>query len=435
MVSQMQVHADPKRRHKIASVYLSGLLVGISLILFPAAGPLFTDPTLYALDATQFGLLFTPQIVMAVVASSLTATLAGRYGMKWVIVIGMVLTALAMLLLVMSNFLIGVSNSAFICLLAATAAIGAGFGFTISALNAYAFDLFPGKEDSAVTAVHVMTGIGQVGAALILSLFMGLNIWWGAPLTIAVTVAVMISFLLTLPLKLSAENEAPAAMSHPASDGRLSGRIWLFAVVTFTYGAIEGTFGNWTPIYLETSAQLSAAQAVVGLSLFWAAVTGGRVIFALLAVRLNLRPVYAITPFVVGVIFILLPALGGPIANYGAIIIAGLALSFYFPYSVSLASAESPALTAAVSGLLVAGLQLGNGISANIVGLLSQSIDLATIFRLSAAYAVVMAVIVIYLGLSAARKNSAPGMNDDLPCLVLPCVQHQTRDQQKEITA
>jgi fucose permease len=423
----MNIQAVPKRRQKIAGVYLSGLLVGISLILFPAAGPLFTDPNFYNLDATQFGLLFTPQIVMAIVASSLTATVARRYGMKRVMFTGMIFAALAMLLLMISNFLIGVGDSAFICLLAATAAIGAGFGFTISALNAFAFDLFPGKEDSAVTAVHVMTGTGQVGAALILSLFVGLNLWWGAPLTIAVAVALMVIFLLTLPLKLTAEN-VPAETATPPS-GRLPGRIWLFAIVTFTYGAIEGTFGNWTPIYLETSARLSPAQAVLGLSLFWAAVTAGRVIFAALAVRLNPRPLYYVTPFVVGAIFILLPALDGPAANYAALITAGVALSFYFPYSVSLASAESPALTAAVSGLLVAGLQLGTGVSANVVGLLSETIGLTTVFQLSAGYAVIMAIIVVYLGLSGVRKATAPGMNEELPCLVLPCVQHQAKEQ------
>lgn len=90
-------------------------------------------------------------------------------------------------------------------------------------------------------------------------------------------------------------------------------------------------------------------------------------------------------------------------------------------------------LTAAISGLLVAGLQLGTGVSANIVGLLSQSIDLATIFRLSAGYAAIMAIIVVYLGLSGVRKATAPGMNEELPCLILPCVQHQAKEQQETL--
>ncbi|MEO1441427.1 MAG: MFS transporter, partial [Chloroflexota bacterium] len=175
------------RLQTIAAVYLSGMLAGISLILFPSAGSLFTDPAFHDLSGSQFGVLFTPQIITAIASSFLTATLARRVGMKRVLQLGLLFTALAMGLLIASNFVIGTAL-VFPVLLAATAAIGAGFGFTISALNAYAFDLFPGKEDSAVTAIHVMTGTGQVGAALILSLFVGTGQWWGAPMAIAIAV-------------------------------------------------------------------------------------------------------------------------------------------------------------------------------------------------------------------------------------------------------
>lgn len=49
-----------ERHRTIGAVYLSGLLVGISLILFPSAGPLFTDPNFHNLNSGQFGALFTP---------------------------------------------------------------------------------------------------------------------------------------------------------------------------------------------------------------------------------------------------------------------------------------------------------------------------------------------------------------------------------------
>ena len=358
------------RNRTIGAVYLSGLLVGISLILFPSAGPLFTDPKFHNLNSGQFGALFTPQIITAITTSSLIAALASRTSMKRILQFGLGFTALAMVLLVLSHLAIG-SDRAFYILLGATGAIGAGFGFTISALNAYAFDLFPGKEDSAVTAIHVMTGLGQVGAALILSMFVGLNRWWGAPLLIAIAVALMFVFQLGLSLRLRSEVDKPRVEAQRGRRG-LPLRVWLFGVVTFTYGAIEGTFGNWTPIYLEESAGLNVANAALGLSLFWASVTVGRVLFAA-ATRLNVKPLFYVTPFIVGAVFLLLPSVSGAAANFSTLMAAGLALSFFFPYSISLGSAEFPALTALVSGTLVAGLQMGNGISANLVGIAGEN--------------------------------------------------------------
>ncbi|NDJ78000.1 MAG: multidrug effflux MFS transporter, partial [Chloroflexi bacterium] len=199
-------HSGSQRLQSILAVYLSGMLAGISLILFPSAGALFTDADFHNLSSSQFGVLFTPQIITAIASSFLTARLARRISMKRVLQTGLLFTITAMGLLVLSEFAIG-SGGAFYVLLGATSAIGAGFGFSISALNAYAFDLFPGREDSAVTAVHVMTGTGQVGAAMILSVFVGLDAWWGAPLVIAVAVALMLAFQARLTLQLRAESD------------------------------------------------------------------------------------------------------------------------------------------------------------------------------------------------------------------------------------
>ena len=334
----------------------------------------------------------------AIASSLLTATIARRASMKRVLQIGLVFSLLAMGLLIISHFTIGTAF-VFPVLLAATGAMGAGFGFTISALNAYAFDLFPNKSDSAVTAIHIMTGMGQIGAALLLNAFSAVSFWWGAPFCIVVTIGGMLIFQWQLPLQLHSEEVTYSASDSPTPQHTaLPVRVWLFALVTFAYGAIEGTFGNWIPIYLERSAGLSLSDAALGLSLFWAAVTIGRVLFALAAVRFNVKLLFFITPFLVGIIFVLLPLLHGSVANYGALIVAGLAISYFFPYSISLASSEFPLLTALVSGSLVAGLQLGNGISANVVGIASQSIPLTTIFQASTIYAVVMAGVVIYLG-------------------------------------
>ena len=48
--------------------------------------------------------------------------------------------------------------------------------------------------DAAVTALHVLTGLGQVGSSLILGFFRGLGFWWGAPLVIGAALVLMIGY-------------------------------------------------------------------------------------------------------------------------------------------------------------------------------------------------------------------------------------------------
>lgn len=383
-----------QKKKTIAAVYLSGLLQGVALILFPAAGPLFTDPGFHALTSSQFGLLFTPQIIAAIAASAFAARCAAYFGMKRVLLLGLMLNVLSMLLLASSQGLLGKGNSAYPILLLGTTAIGAGFGFTISALNAYAFDLFQDRADAAVTGLHVLTGMGQVGSSLILGFFLSLGFWWGAPLAIGLTLFFMIGFQLLLPMKLSTEStEPPAGVRNQP----LPKRIWLYAVMVFLYGVCEATYGNWSSIYLEQDAGLTLSEAAFALAVFWTTVTAGRGLFALSAIWFRPQALYTISPFVIAVSFLLFPSLSGSLPSMLGLALAGLALSFFFPLSVSLASREEPALAPAVSGILVAALALGVGFSSNLVGFVREALGLSLIFRLSSLYAFLMAIIVVYL--------------------------------------
>ena len=47
-------------------VNLAGLVQGITLVTFPAASSIFTDPTEYDLSNTQHGTMFLPQVVTSV---------------------------------------------------------------------------------------------------------------------------------------------------------------------------------------------------------------------------------------------------------------------------------------------------------------------------------------------------------------------------------
>jgi len=382
-----------QRIKKILGIYLSGYLQGVALVLFPAAGVIFTSPDFHDLSNMEFGLLFTPQIVFAILSSVSAPKLAKKFGMKRVLTWGLMSNFLSMLFFAGSVFCIGVNNLPFWVLMAGTATLGSGFGFTITALNPFAYNLFPGKEASAVTGMHIFLGLGTSTAPLLLNGFQGIGMWWATGILIAFVVLIMLVFIKPLQLTLPADEidkKQPKKIKIPR-------RIWLYAVIVFLYAFNEATFGNWSTIYLEKEAGLATASAALGLSLFWISITVGRVIFSIVAIRINTKIAYLIMPFIAAGVFFAMPSLSGEMANLLSMVVGGLALSFYFPNTISIATDEFPKYAAVVSGAMVAAIQVGTGVSANLIGFLNKSFSLTFIFQLSAIYGLLMGILGIYL--------------------------------------
>ena len=128
-------------------VYAAGVVQGIALVTFPAASTILTDPSEYDLSNTQYGALFLPQVVTAITASLLGASLGGRFGVKRVYLVGLVASLVAMSLLLTSAFVTDEKSLAYALLLLATASLGAGFGFTVPALNTMTAAFNPGAVE------------------------------------------------------------------------------------------------------------------------------------------------------------------------------------------------------------------------------------------------------------------------------------------------
>ena len=77
------------RRSEIVAVYAAGLFQGLSLVAVPAAATILTSADGYDLSASQYGLLFLPQVILAIAGSLALPSLAGRIGLKHVLVVGL----------------------------------------------------------------------------------------------------------------------------------------------------------------------------------------------------------------------------------------------------------------------------------------------------------------------------------------------------------
>src|SRR5215469_12959197 len=105
------------------TVNAAGLVQGITLVTFPAASTIFIASDAYHLSNSQYGAMFVPQMITAVGASLLGATLAHRIGGKDVYLLGLLANLASMLLLIGSWLVVANQAFAFPLLMLATAAL------------------------------------------------------------------------------------------------------------------------------------------------------------------------------------------------------------------------------------------------------------------------------------------------------------------------
>ena len=383
-------------------VNAAAVVQGVALVTFPAASTILTDPTEYDLSNTQYGGLFLPQVITAIVAALLGAGLSGRIGTKRVYLVGLAASLVSMLLLLASSFLTDDKTLAYGLLLLATANLGAGFGFTVPALNTLTAAFNPTAVNRSILVLNALLGLGTVLAPVFVAIFDGLGFWWGLPLLSASLLVVFIVVSARLPLQTEARRAAATARRLV-----IPRRFWVYAAFAVLYGVCETVNGNWAQLDMTSELGASTTSAALALTTFWAMVTVGRVVFAAVQRIVPARVTYHGLPFVLTGAFVLIallpddqPALG--ILSFG---LAGLGCSALLPLTISFGQEELVAFSAAAAGGVIAFYQLGYGIAAFGVGpLLDSGVELPTVYALAAAVAAAMGL----CSFAVARRRPAP---------------------------
>ena len=376
-------------RAETSVVNAAGAVQGIVLVTFPAASTIFTDPDRYDLSNSQYGLLFVPQVVTAIAASLLGAPIGRRLGTKEVYIGGLLCGLCSMLLLLVSQFFETDTAVAFPLLLVATAFLGAGFGLTVPTLNTLAAGFHPAAVERSILVLNALLGLGTALAPLFVAIYVGLGFWWGLPLTSAILLGALVLASIGLPLRV--EPRAPAAGVGAGS--AIPARFWMYAGFAVLYGVCETVNGNWSQLDMTSRLGASTTQAAIALTVFWAMVTVGRVLFAAVERWLAVRVTYHLLPFLLAATFgliALLPdgATGGGIAAFG---LAGLGCSALLPLTISFGQKELATMAAALAGGVIAFYQLGYGIAAFGVGpLLDAGVTMPTIYAAAAIVALAM---------------------------------------------
>jgi len=381
-------------RSEIGVVYSGAVVQGLTLVTFPAASSIFTSPDGFGFDSTRYGAMFVPQVVLAILSSSLAPKLARRWSLRRVLLVGFAANIVSMALLALTRLLLGAPDVAFGVLLVATGALGLGFGATVMAINTYAEAFFPGRADAAVLALNALLGLGTALAPVLVAIVVGLGAWWLLPVVVACIMMLIFGIALAEPLSASA---GTAAAGAPAPTGlrSLPDRVWFYAAAVFLYGILETLNGNWVRLYLSVERGVSAQGASFALAAFWAMVTVGRVLIAVISRAVPARWIYLALPILLLIVFQVSARVQDETEGIVVFGLAGLACSAFLPFSISFSGDEFPHLSAVMAGAMIAFYQLGYGVAAFGTGPLRDSIGLSFSTIFSAGSIVALPLIVV----------------------------------------
>jgi MFS family permease len=385
-------------KRDVLVVYAAGLVQGLALVAFPAAGGILTNPEDFNLSSSAYGGLFLPQAVLSIGASLLSSKLASSLGSRWVFLLGLIANFVAMALLALSVFVMH-GAMAYGVLLTATACLGLGFGLVVPSLNAFAVLFFPKKSDKAVLVLNALLGAGMAVSPLLIALFVGFGIWWGLPLFLAL--ALVCVFLFAVPLVFPQEKRETRR-----GGSRIPWQFWLFALFALLYGAVETVNGNWGAIYMKRVLHADNTVALLALTFFWAMVTCGRVLFAVIERVFSERWTFRVLPLVAAGALIFIAQPSGGVREVVLFGLSGLGCSALLPLSISLANkARSSMSASAVSGGVICFYLLGYGIAAFGVGPLLEFgvVSLSSVFIFTAGIALCLS----FLAFVVARLTKA----------------------------
>ena len=284
----------------------------------------------------------------------------------------------------------------------ATGCLGVGFGLTVPSINTFTAAFHPDAVDRSVLVLNTLLGLGTALAPVFVAIFVGLGFWVGLPVLAAVAVTVLLLASLRLPLSTAQAHPPPAATRR----GGIPAAFWLFAAFGVMYGFCETMNGNWSQLDL-TSLKVSTTMASLALTVFWAMVTAGRLLFAVIQRWFPSRIAYHLLPFVLAGAFVLISALPprAPVAGVLAFALAGFGCSALAPLTINFGQERLVSISAAVAGLVIAFYKLGYGIAAFGVGPLRRAgLTLPDLYGVSAVVAVALGL----LSLAVAHGRPSP---------------------------
>ncbi|MEX2503011.1 MAG: MFS transporter [Trueperaceae bacterium] len=338
----------PASRRLLLTTALVYLVLGALQALYGPAFPWMGRR--FGVDATGAGLTVSLHFAGALVASLAAAPALMRFGYRPVLPAGA------------ASIVIGAGTialaPAFAWVLTGALIGGLGFGLLSVAVNLRVARAFGDDAAPALNLLNALFGLGAVTGPLAVGLAGGSLV----PAMIALVAAAGLSAVTTARL--------PEPV-RPGTGGTASvpfGLAGLFVAMYVLYVSTEIGVGSWETVHLAP--RLGERDAAFHTSLYWAALTVGRVLVTPISARL--RPsTLVVWASALGLVFLL--AAQVPALALFAYPLVGLSLAPIFPTGIAWLQRAFPRRSEAVASLVLAFAGLGPIVTSGAIGALVAS--------------------------------------------------------------
>jgi fucose permease len=385
-------------------VYLSAFLQGLVMVSFAASATVLKDAKDFT-DA-QYGLIFLPQIITTIIGSLAGGSLAQKVGLSRILLAALIAIGLSQVGLAIAVMFFEQPVS-FYLVMGSTAMFGVAFGLGAAPLNTYPGLIFPNNVDTALVALHSLTAAGMATGPLLLAPLTTAGMWPAYPLFLIIVSVILSLLVLRTPLPVYrlavaiGPKKSQTKPTHPLSLPVM----WIFISIAVLYAFVEGTFANWTIIFLNEERSIDLEHASFALAIFWAMLAAGRLLVSVLLLKMNAAWIWLTLPLLMVITLWLLPLTETAAGGVVLFALAGLSCSAFFPLTMGLASKRFADNKALVSSLLIAAIMAGIGLGSYIIGPLRQAYTISEIYRFSIIYP--LGALVLAIGVVLASFSSA----------------------------
>jgi FHS family glucose/mannose:H+ symporter-like MFS transporter len=364
----------------------------------------------YGVQYGDGGQLVMNQFLGGMVGITLAPWLIGRIGKK-----SLLLAALFIMIVAQSVYLFQPSWGV---MLATGPIAGFGFGTTEAVVGSFIIGSAVGNANVAMSRVEVFFGVGALlmpfaGAALISSGH------WVASFGVvggATAIALVLWFLfwpkiLDHPDGHAADVAAASARGTKSISkaSRTRVRVVLAACALFfaLYVGFEMSFTHYLPSLLVLNNGLSESSASLSLSIFWGAITIGRLVAGYAADRWGGGVYLLVTCIAAAVFFVVMGGLESVWATFILTFLSGLAMSGMFAIALVFANRVAPGMTEKTTSLMMAFGGIGGALMPRLTGWYLDENGADATRWLFAIFAIVMLAVIVWALLAAKSAQRA----------------------------
>jgi len=279
--------------------------------------------------------------------------LIGRFGMRSVLLAGLLIAGAGLIGFARMTNWIGGASTMFV--------VGVGFGAMEVTANTLLIAIGGERRANLLNFTHLFFGVGSFVAPALTTRAVDAGISWQSVFLAAgvVTAGVGLGWRVLFAQAAVTAQPDVAPQGHGA---RRSPLVVLLAIALAAYVGAEIGIGGWLTKYMVSQHNVTLTYAGTVLSLYWLGMAGGRLALTVLAHRVRddlLLIGLAAFATVAGIAALLAP---GPVPAAVCFALTGLGFSGIFPAAIALAGRCYPDDTAAVTSTLIAGGAVG-GIS------------------------------------------------------------------------